>query len=79
MYVALPLVITSGVGLLLPEPVIEKLLGSDGYKVVDIMHIVMALLISIFLLIHIYLGVIASKPTAGLRGIITGYSEPDEE
>jgi len=42
------------------------------------MHIIMAAIISLFLIIHIYLGVIASKPTAGLRGIITGYSESEE-
>lgn len=78
MYAALPLIITSGVGLMLPDTVIEKLFGAAGYYVMDTLHIVLAVLITLFLLIHIYLGVIASKPTAGLRGIITGYVESDE-
>jgi len=78
MYIALPIIIISGVGLMLPDTVIEKIFGADGYFLLDIMHIIMAAIISLFLIIHIYLGVIASKPTAGLRGIITGYSESEE-
>ena len=78
MYIALPLIILSGVGLMLPDTVIEKMFGAEGYFLLDIMHIIMAAIISLFLIIHIYLGVIASKPTAGLRGIITGYTESEE-
>jgi thiosulfate reductase cytochrome b subunit len=78
MYIALPLIILSGVGLMLPDTVIEKMFGAEGYYLLDIMHIIMAIIISLFLIIHIYLGVIASKPTAGLRGIITGYTESEE-
>jgi thiosulfate reductase cytochrome b subunit len=78
MYIALPLIILSGVGLMLPDNVIEKMFGAEGYFLLDIMHIIMATIISLFLIIHIYLGVIASKPTAGLRGIITGYVESEE-
>lgn len=78
MYAALPLVIFSGIGMMYPEAVTEKLFGPDGYYVLDIMHIVMSVLITLFLVIHIYLGVVASKPTAGLRGIITGYSESED-
>lgn len=78
MYIALPLIILSGVGLMVPDTVIEKTFGAVGYFLLDIMHIIMAAIISLFLVIHIYLGVIASKPTAGLRGIITGYTESEE-
>lgn len=78
MYIALPLIILSGIGLMLPDVLIEKIFGADGYYLLDTMHIVMTIIISLFLIIHIYLGVVASKPTAGLRGIITGYTESEE-
>jgi len=33
----------------------------------------------VFLIIHIYTSTLGPKPTSLLRGIITGYHEPDDE
>lgn len=79
MYIALPLIIISGIGLMIPEETLEKLIGSDGLVVIDVLHIITGILISIFLILHIYLATIGYRPSTGLRGIITGYVQSDED
>ncbi|MCU0473373.1 MAG: cytochrome b/b6 domain-containing protein [Bacteroidales bacterium] len=79
MYVALPLLIISGLGLMFPEVTINKVFGVSGLILTDILHITLGFFISIFLVIHIYTCTLGSKPTSLFRSIITGYHEPDEE
>jgi thiosulfate reductase cytochrome b subunit len=78
MYVALPLLIISGLGLMLPEVVIDRIFGVSGLILTDILHITMGFFISVFLLIHIYTCTLGSKPSSLFRGIITGYHESEE-
>ena len=54
MYVAFPMLIISGIGLLLPEITITTFLGISGLIYTDILHITMGFLLSIFMIIHIY-------------------------
>ncbi len=54
MYVAFPLLIISGLGLLFPETVINRFLGVSGMILTDILHITMGFFISVFMIIHIY-------------------------
>jgi thiosulfate reductase cytochrome b subunit len=79
MYVAMPLVIISGFGLLFPETPILKLFGDSGLIITDILHITMGFLLSVFLVIHIYTCTLGSKPTSLFRGIITGFHESGED
>jgi thiosulfate reductase cytochrome b subunit len=79
MYVALPLVILSGLGLMFPGVTVNRILGVNGLVLTDILHITMGFLISIFLIIHIYTCTLGARPTSSFRGIITGYQESDEE
>ena len=79
MYIGLPLIIISGIGLMIPEETMEKLIGSDGLVVIDVLHIITGILISIFLILHIYLATIGYRPSTGLRGIITGYVQSDKD
>ncbi|MCX6333335.1 MAG: cytochrome b/b6 domain-containing protein [Bacteroidia bacterium] len=79
MYVALPLVIISGLGLLFPETVINRFFGVSGLIITDILHITMGFCLSVFLLVHIYTCTLGRKPFSLFRGIITGYHESDEE
>lgn len=78
MYVALPLIIISGLGLMFPEVVINRVFGVSGLILTDILHITLGFFISVFLLIHIYTCTLGSKPLSLFRGIITGYHESDE-
>jgi thiosulfate reductase cytochrome b subunit len=79
MYVALPLVIISGLGLLFPETVINRFFGISGLIITDILHITMGFCLSIFLIVHIYTCTLGRKPFSLFRGIITGYHESDED
>lgn len=78
MYIALPLLIISGLGLMFPEVTINRIFGVSGLVLTDVLHITMGFFISLFLLIHIYTCTLGSKPTSLFRGIITGYHESDE-
>jgi thiosulfate reductase cytochrome b subunit len=78
MYFAMPLVIISGLGLLLPEITINRIFGVSGLILTDILHITMGFFLSVFLVIHIYTCTLGSKPASLFRGIITGYHESDE-
>jgi len=78
MYVALPLLIISGLGLMFPEVTINRVFGVSGLILTDILHITLGFFISVFLVIHIYTCTLGSKPTSLFRGILTGYHESDE-
>lgn len=73
MYVAFPLLIISGIGLLLPEITITTVFGISGLILTDILHITMGFFMSIFMIIHVYTCTLGPTPTSLFRGIITGY------
>ena len=73
MYVAFPLLIISGIGLLLPEITIKSVFGISGLILTDILHITMGFFMSVFMVIHVYTCTLGPKPTSLFRGIITGY------
>ena len=78
MYVALPLLIISGVGLLFPETVLNRFLGISGLILTDILHITMGFFVSIFLIIHIYTCTLGSKPTSLFKSMLSGFHESDD-
>ncbi|HNR42590.1 MAG TPA: cytochrome b/b6 domain-containing protein [Bacteroidales bacterium] len=78
MYLALPLLIISGFGLLFPEITIKRFAGVSGLILTDILHITMGFLLSVFMVIHIYTCTLGTKPWSLFKGIITGYHESDE-
>jgi thiosulfate reductase cytochrome b subunit len=73
MYVAVPLLIISGIGLLLPEITISKFFGISGLILTDILHITMGFCLSIFMVVHIYTCTLGAKPTSLFWGMISGY------
>jgi thiosulfate reductase cytochrome b subunit len=73
MYVAMPLLIISGIGLLFPEITIKGLLGVSGLIYTDILHITMGFFLSIFMIIHIYTCTLGARPTSLFWGMISGY------
>jgi thiosulfate reductase cytochrome b subunit len=77
MYVAFPLLIISGIGLLLPEITITTFLGISGLIYTDILHITMGFLLSIFMIIHIYTCTLGARPTSLFWGMISGYHRED--
>ena len=75
MYVCMPLVIISGLGLMFPETIIMQVFGVSGMVLTDLLHIIMAFCLSIFLLIHIYLCTLGDKPSSLFKSMINGYHE----
>lgn len=78
MYVALPLLIISGIGLLFPEITINRFIGISGLIYTDILHITMGFFLSIFMVIHIYTCTLGAKPTSLFWGMISGYHRSDD-
>ena len=73
MYLAMPLLIISGIGLLFPEITIKSFFGVSGLILTDILHITMGFFLSIFMIIHIYTCTLGAKPTSLFWGMISGY------
>lgn len=73
MFVAFPLLIISGIGLLLPEITITTFFGISGLILTDILHITMGFFLSIFMVIHIYTCTLGARPTSLFWGMISGY------
>jgi len=79
MFVGLPLLIISGVGLLFPEITIKGIFGVSGLILTDILHITTGFFLSLFMIIHIYTCTLGSKPLTLFKSMITGYHESDDE
>ena len=79
MYVGIPLLIISGIGLLFPEITINRIFGVSGLVLTDILHITMGFLLSIFMIVHIYTCTLGDKPFSLFRGMITGYHISEQE
>jgi len=77
MYLAFPLLIISGLGLLFPETVLSRFLGINGLILTDILHITMGFFLSIFMVIHIYTCTLGARPTSLFKSILSGYHEPE--
>ena len=78
MYVALPLIIVSGIGLFFPEITIKSFFGISGLILTAVLHITMGFFLSIFLIIHIYACTLGAKPGSFFKGMITGFHESDD-
>jgi thiosulfate reductase cytochrome b subunit len=78
MYMAIPLIIISGLGLLFPETVINRFLGINGLILTDILHITLGFLVSVFLVIHIYTCTLGARPSSLFKSMLSGYHEPED-
>jgi len=79
MYVGMPLVIISGIGLLFPEITVKAIFGVSGLILTDVLHITVGFFLSIFMIIHIYTCTLGAKPFTLFKSMITGYHESDED
>lgn len=73
MYMAVPFVIISGIGLLFPEIIIDQVYTFSGVFVTAIFHSAMGFFISIFLMVHLYIASIGKSPLENFKSIITGW------
>ena len=73
MYLAVPVVIITGIALLFPEIILDKVYSLSGVFVTAILHSAMGFLISMFLVIHLYVASIGKSPLENFKSIITGW------
>ena len=73
MYVIIPLVILSGLGLLYPEITINNLLGISGLDYTDLLHLFCGFVVTIFMCIHIYFCTFGQTALSNFKSIINGY------
>lgn len=78
MYIGLPILIITGIGLLFPEITIKGIFGISGLLLTDILHITVGFFLSVFMIIHLYTCTLGSKPTTLFKSMINGYHESDE-
>lgn len=75
MYIFVPIVILTGLGLLYPEITVNSIMGASGLDITDLLHITAGFLITIFMCIHIYFCTIGKTPTSNFKSMIDGYHE----
>lgn len=75
MYLLMPVMIISGLGLMYPEIIIENVFGISGIHLTDLFHIVSGFILSVFMVIHIYFCTIGKTTLSNFRGMITGWHE----
>jgi thiosulfate reductase cytochrome b subunit len=73
MYMAVPIVIITGLALLFPEIIIDKVYNLSGVFITAVFHSSMGFFISIFLLVHLYIASIGKSPLENFKSIITGW------
>ena len=55
MYVGMPVIIITGIGMLFPEILIRQFFGVSGLLITDILHVIMGFILTVFMVIYIYL------------------------
>lgn len=73
MYIAVPLVIISGIGLMFPEIIFNQIYEISGVLITAVMHSAMGFFISIFLIIHLYVASIGKSPIENFKSILSGW------
>ena len=75
MYICVPLVIVTGMGLFFPETIIDEYFGISGFLLTDFLHITTGFAVSIFLIIHLYFATMGDKVMSDYKAMVTGYHD----
>ncbi|MCX6258378.1 MAG: cytochrome b/b6 domain-containing protein [Bacteroidia bacterium] len=75
MYIGIPLLIISGIGLILPQFIVSRALGVSGLLLTSLLHICVGFFVSIFLMIHIYFCTFGASITSNFKGMFNGWQE----
>jgi thiosulfate reductase cytochrome b subunit len=79
MYGLMPIIGFSGILLLFPEWAPEKVLGAGGVWPMAILHLVAGYFLTLFVVVHIYLGTTGRSPLALYRDMWRGYEEEESD
>lgn len=75
MYMILPFVIISGLGLLYPEIIIEEVYNVNGVFLTALFHAALGFMVFVFLIVHVYAASIGKNPIQNFKSIINGWHE----
>ena len=75
MYFGMPLLIISGIALMVPDLIGYKVFNVSGLIFYDVLHIVVGFVLSVFLLIHLYTCTLGDKPGTLFKSMVNGYHE----
>ena len=75
MYLGMPLLIISGIGLMFPERIGNTVFNISALLFYDVLHLVVAFVLSIFLVIHLYTCTLGDKPGTLFKSMVNGYHE----
>jgi thiosulfate reductase cytochrome b subunit len=75
MFLFLPLIVFTGIGLMYPELIIDKVYRYNGVFLTAMFHAALGFILFIFLLVHIYASTIGYDPLANFRSMINGWHE----
>ena len=77
MYVGMPLLIISGIGLLFPEIIVTNFFGGSGLTWTSYLHQIVGFVLSMFLIIHLYTCTLGDKPGTLFKSMVDGYHEEE--
>ena len=75
MYILMPVMIITGLGLMYPETIIDNVFGISGIHMTDLFHIVSGFVLSVFMCIHVYFCTIGKTTVSNFKSMITGWHE----
>ena len=73
MYILVPLIIITGLGLLFPEITINKIFGASGIFLTDLLHQLTGVFLIVFWMIHLYFCTIGKTATSNFKSMVTGW------
>jgi thiosulfate reductase cytochrome b subunit len=79
MYIGVPLLFLTGLGLMFPGIVVNKIFGISGLLLTDLIHVIAGFLMAVFMIVHIYMSTLGKTPFSSFRAIITGWQQGDKE
>jgi thiosulfate reductase cytochrome b subunit len=75
MYLIVPLIFITGLGLIFPQILLTQLFGASGLFLTAIVHVIVTFLGTLFMLIHIYFCTIGATPVSNFKSMINGWHE----
>lgn len=76
MFGLMPVIIITGLALLFPEIIIERVFESSGFFLTAFLHTIVGFMLSLFLVIHVYFSTMGTTPTSNFKSMVDGYHEP---
>ena len=74
MYLIMPFLFLTGWALIFPDMIfINRIFGTSGIHLTDLVHIIAGFILSVFMVIHIYFCTISKVTGASFRAMITGW------